>query len=237
MKPFDFTFQNLESQYLSALDKKYQIIRCVDFFNKSFQPDIPMIVNRVDVDFSVKKAKRIWEIFEKLGIKGTFFIRLHAPEYNPFSFENYKIIKEIQNSGHEIGYHSEVVDQSKIWNEDSAECLRRDLAFFSTVFGVQVKGVASHGGMTGLNNLDFWEEKNPSDFGLTYEAYKGSDTDSLFKDSLYVSDSEWTLWKCYQKGQLLDGDNRSLSEHLVDRPDLVYLLVHPDTFFDHHFYE
>ena len=66
-----------------------------------------MIVNRVDVDFSVKKAKRIWEIFEKLGIKGTFFIRLHAPEYNPFSFENYKIIKEIQNSGHEIGYHSQ----------------------------------------------------------------------------------------------------------------------------------
>ena len=237
MKQFDFTFQNLESQYRSALDEKYQIIRCVDFFNKSFQPDIPMIVNRVDVDFSVKKAKRIWEIFEKLGIKGSFFIRLHAPEYNPFSFENYKIIKEIQNSGHEIGYHSEVVDQSKIWNEDSSECLRRDLAFFSTVFGVQVKGVASHGGMTGFNNLDFWEENNPSDFGLTYEAYKGSDTDSLFKDSLYVSDSEWTRWKCYQKGQLLDGDNRSLTEHLVDRPDLVYLLVHPDTYFDLHFYE
>lgn len=237
MKPFNFTFQNLESQYRSALDGKYQVIRCIDFFSKSFQPDIPIIVNRVDVDFSVKKAKRIWEIFEKLGIKGTFFIRLHAPEYNPFSFENYKIIKEIQNSGHEIGYHSEVVDQSKIWNEDSAKCLRRDLAFFSTVFGVQVKGVASHGGMTGLNNLDFWEEKNPSDFGLTYEAYKGTDTHSLFKDSLYVSDSEWTRWKCYQNGQLLDGDNRSLSEHLTDNPDLVYLLVHPDTFFDDHFYE
>jgi hypothetical protein len=237
MKPFNFTFQNLESQYRSALDGKYQVIRCIDFFSKSFQPDIPIIVNRVDVDFSVKKAKRIWEIFEKLGIKGTFFIRLHAPEYNPFSFENYKIIKEIQNSGHEIGYHSEVVDQSKIWNEDSAKCLRRDLAFFSTVFGVQVKGVASHGGMTGLNNLDFWEEKNPSDFGLTYEAYKGTDTHSLFKDSLYVSDSEWTRWKCYQNGQLLDGDNRSLSEHLTDSPDLVYLLVHPDTFFDDHFYE
>ena len=37
------------------------------------------------------------------------------------------------------------------------------------------EGVASHGGMTGLNNLDFWKDREPSDFGLTYEAYREQD--------------------------------------------------------------
>ena len=40
-----------------------------------------------------------------------------------------------------------------------------------------------------------------------------------------------------QKGNLVDGDHRSLSEHLVDKHPLIYLLIHPDTYFDLHFYE
>jgi hypothetical protein len=80
-------------------------------------------------------------------VKGSFFVRLHAPEYNPFSFENYLVLREIRDTGHEIGYHSEVIDQSAIWNEDAAQCLRRDLAVLSAMFDIQIKGVASHGGV------------------------------------------------------------------------------------------
>ena len=32
-----------------------------------------------------------------------------------------------------------------------------------------------------------------------------SDID-FFDESLYVSDSEWTRWKCYLKGKLVEGD-------------------------------
>ena len=115
--------------------------------------------------------------------------------------------------------------------------MKRDLDVLSKMLGIQVEGVASHGGMTGLNNLDFWKDREPADFGLTCEAYKGSKNRNLFKNSLYVSDSEWTRWKCYQDGKLSEMDNRCLSEHLIDCPQVVYFLIHPDTFFDHHFYE
>ena len=138
---------------------------------------------------------------------------------------------------HEIGYHSEVVDQSMIWSEPSEDCLKRDLDVLSRMLGIQVRGVASHGGMTGLNNLDFWKDREPADFDLTYEAYRGSKTRNLFENSLYLSDSEWTRWKCYLNGKLNKMDNRCLSEHLIDFPQVVYFLIHPDTFFDHHFYE
>jgi len=88
-----------------------------------------------------------------------------------------------------------------------------------------------------LNNLDFWKDRDPSEFGLAYEAYDNSPGFGLFHKSRYVSDSEWSKWKSYERGHIMQGDSRSFSEHIDERPDLVYLLVHPETWFDRHPYE
>lgn len=236
-KEFHFTFANIEAQYRAALDTGYEFISCMEYAElKGNLPDLT-IVNRVDIDLSVKKADRLRDIYDRLGIKASFFVRLHAPEYNPFSFENYRILKAIRDSGHEIGYHSEIVDQAAIWGEDAADCLLRDLDVLNRMLGIQVKGVASHGGITGLNNLDFWKDRTASEFGLVYEAYDKSDAYNLFDNSFYISDSEWTRWKCYDKGKLCQGDRHSFGEHIIDRRPLIYLLIHSDTYFDRHFYE
>ena len=166
---FHFTFANLESQYKSALELGYQFLTCAEYAERKLNLTDLKVVNRVDIDVSVKKADRLRGIFDRLGIKASFFIRLHAPEYNPFSFENYRILKGIRDSGHEIGYHSEIIDQARIWDEDEADCLRRDIDTLNRMFNIEIKGVASHGGMTGLNNLDFWSDHHPSEFGLMYE--------------------------------------------------------------------
>lgn len=232
-----FTFKYIEEQYQAALDAGYNILTCEEFvYHKKRLPE-KALVNRVDIDFSVKKTSRLVDIFNKLGIKASFFLRLHAPEYNPFSFENYRIIKHLIESGHELGYHSEVVDQSKIWEEDTTENLLRDIEIINRMFGINVKGVASHGGMTGLNNLDFWKDKTAKDFGLLYEAYDHQPGFNLFQESFYVSDSEWIRWKCYDKGKRVEGDHRSLKDHVQDNHPLVHVLIHPDTYYDRHFYE
>ncbi len=233
---FEFTYRNLEKYYKQALDAGYKIITCDEYaLNKEIT--VPTIVNRVDIDLSVKKTERLIDIYKKLDIKATFFIRLHANEYNPFSFENYRIIRRIVDEGHEIGYHSEIIDQGAIWNEDPKKCLERDVEILEKMFNVTIKGVASHGGLTGLNNLDFWDENTPADFGLLYEAYDDKNL-KLFQNSFYISDSEWTQWKCYNKGVLVKGDRRTFGEHLLEsKHKLIYLLIHPDTYFDKHIYE
>ncbi len=237
-QPFKFTFENIELQFKGVLENGYQFITCADYLNyKKNACKHSVLVNRVDIDYSVKKTERIVDIFDALGIKGTFFIRLHAPEYNPFSFENYRIIKWLIESGHELGYHSEVIDQATIWNEEAALCLVRDVKVLNSMFGIEVKGVASHGGLTGLNNLDFWDTHLPKDFNLLYEAYDRQAEFNLFHESFYVSDSEWTRWKCYDKGKVVLGDKRSLAEHAMDGHQILYSLIHPDTYFDRHFYE
>lgn len=234
---FHFTFANIERQYRVALDAGYQFMTCREYVTRRNSMPNLAIVNRVDIDLSVKKADCLRDIFDRLGIKASFFVRLHAPEYNPFSFENYRILKSIRDNGHEIGYHSEVIDQSAIWDEDAEVCFRRDIDVLNRMLEIQIDGVASHGGMTGLNNLDFWEGKNASDFGLLYEAYEKSGRFDLFNASFYISDSEWVRWKCYDKGKACKDDHRSFSEHLAARHPLIYLLIHPDTYFHSHIYD
>jgi hypothetical protein len=234
---FHFTFKNLEQQYKLALDAGYEVLTCADYVERKDKLPQLVIVNRVDIDMSVKKADRLREIFDRLSIKASFFIRLHASEYNPFSFENYRILKSIRDSGHEIGYHSEIIDQAMIWDEDAAVCLQRDVDILNRMLGIKIKGVASHGGMTGLNNLDFWKYNKACDYDLQYEAYEQTEIFDLFMTSLYISDSEWTRWKCYKNGKLCVDDRRSLDEHLQQEYPLIYLLIHPDTYFDRHIYE
>jgi hypothetical protein len=234
---FHFTFSNLVKQYQTALKAGYSFMTCAEFADNKHNLPPLTIVNRVDIDLSVLKADRLRGIFDRLGIKASFFVRLHASEYNPFSFENYRILKAIRDSGHEIGYHSEVVDQATIWEENAEDCLRRDIDILSRMLGIEIKGVASHGGMTGLNNLDFWKKRKASDFGLIYEAYDKSPLFNLFDNSLYISDSEWVRWKCYKAGELCQGDQRSFAEHINEKHPLICLLIHPETYFDRHIYE
>jgi hypothetical protein len=234
---FRFTFAGLERQYRAALDLGYEFLTCHDYVLRKHALPALTVVNRVDIDVSVRKAERLLAIFDRLRIKASFFVRLHAAEYNPFSFENYRILKAIRDSGHEIGYHSEVIDQSVIWHEDAAECFKRDIEVLNRMLGITVRGIASHGGMTALNNLDFWRDRSTADFGLEYEAYDKTDAFGLFDSSFYISDSEWTRWKCYDRGKLCDGDRRSFEEQARIKRPLLYLLIHPETYYDRHCYE
>lgn len=234
-----FSYAYLTEQLAAALSAGYEFIACEDYVRLKAVNAIPprAIVCRVDIDESCIKAGRLLGLFQSMNVRASFFVRLHASEYNPFSFANYEVLRAIRDAGYELGYHSEVVDQEQVWGEDAAECLQRDLHVLGAMLGVTVRGVASHGGLTTWNNLDFWKGRRPDEFGLLYEAYDRQPAFNLFWESFYLSDSEWTRWKCYDRGVLVQGDNRSLSEHVQDNHPLIYLLVHPDTYFERHPYE
>ena len=88
---FEFTFENIKKQYKHALDEGYEFLTCEEYFQQKNNLGAATLVNRVDIDFSCKKAENLLNIFNELGVKATFFVRLHAPEYNPFSFESFRI--------------------------------------------------------------------------------------------------------------------------------------------------
>jgi hypothetical protein len=238
MSSFAFTFANLRTELQRVMSAGYTALTCAQYVRAKREERLPAYtwINRIDVDFSMSKARKLIDVFSELDVRATFFLRLHAPEYNPFSFENYAIVRAMMSGGHEIGYHSEIMDQAAIWGERAEDCLLRDLRVMREMYGVPVVGVASHSGHTAQNNLDFWASRRPEEFGLLYEAYDKV-AFNAFHESVYVSDSEWTRWKCYENGTLAVADTRSLGEHAERRPPVLYSLLHSDTYFDRHFYE
>ena len=237
---YQFTYTRLKKSYEAALENGYEIISCEEFAlrKKNKQELDKLLVNRLDIDFSVKRLAPLLDVYKDLNIKASIFVRLHADDYNPFSFDNYRVLKKAISDGHEIGYHSEIIDQSHIWNEDAEACLLRDIDTLNRMFNIKITGIASHGGLTGWNNLDFWQNKTAKDFGLLYEAYDKEPEFNLFYESHYISDSVHPYWKAYENGIIMSGDNRTLDEHIIeDQPSVIYLLLHPGFMFNEHVYE
>lgn len=225
----NFTFDYLEQEIKKVSHSGYKFYTLEDYWMKTDIGRLNCYI-RIDIDFSVSKAFEIAKILTKQGIKASFFVRLHAPEYNPFDFKNIKLLREISKH-HEVGLHSEIIDLSEICDGDAANWLMQDKEIFRSLFSITNFGLASHGGLTGFNNLDFWNNHEPQEFGLKYEAYENTKNFSLFFESRYVSDSEWIRWKSYQNGNLLHDDHRSPSEHAIEQPSKLYLLLHGDTYY------
>lgn len=227
-----FKFDHFEEIFQKALDAGYEIVTLKQFFEHDYHSD-KILVNRIDVDFDPKRVCTMREIFDRLNIKGSFYFRLHSKDYNIFSFENYNIIKELLDSNHEIGLHSEIIDFEKICGQDAGKTLSKEIELFEQQFAFKMAGVASHGDYTGYNNLDFWQNNNAPDFGLLYEAYDKK----LWEHSFYISDSLIKGWKSYTNGTLNENDHRCPCQVFNDAHPVIYLLTHPFCFYWRHFHE
>ena len=60
---FHFTFKNLESQYKTALDLGYSFLTCLDYSKNKNNLSKLTIVNRVDIDLSVKRMAELDDLF------------------------------------------------------------------------------------------------------------------------------------------------------------------------------
>jgi len=230
-----FTFAVLEDDLKFLLDSGYEFIRCVDYMTHNYKPG-KKIVLRIDVDKEPRNLIAIIAVLARLNIKASFFFRIHAASYNIFSSHYYTIIRSMIKGGHEIGLHSEILDFCHVADEEPSKAMRKDISIFQEIFGLTAVGISSHGDISGINNLEFWGGTTATELGALYEAYDDNCL-NLFKNSLYVSDSEWIHWKTYTKGVLNVERSKRLREVFLDNPELGYILFHPETFFKTHPFE
>jgi hypothetical protein len=191
---------------------------------------------RVDVDFDPSKLVQLLDVFRALEIRATFFLRVISPSYNPFSIAMLEIYKRLENEGHEIGLHHDSIVGAALMRQDPKELFILQKKLLELVLGHPIKGSSSHGSLAPQNNQDLFKTYSKSDLGLAYEAYDLSE-DGIFANTRYVSDSQWTSWKSYQNGVLIDDDKRNPAEHASELMNKLYILIHPDTYFSRHQFE
>lgn len=223
-----YTFDYFRDMLEFALHAGYEMMGCLDYFKAKSREELGShtLVLRHDMDRGVWRAKQMAEIESELGVRGTYFVRLHCPQYNAASFDGFVAIRAIAELGHELGLHDETLDFAAVSGEPPELVLERDIGILESLFGVDVRGAAPHRDWSGCNNLDLWETHDPSDFGLDYVAYA---TLGLFAEALFVS-QHGTGWKCYDSGYLT-GYTSDLLGHLrigaKEKKSTICALIHP----------
>jgi hypothetical protein len=229
----NFTFNYYERIFQEALSNNYNVITLKAFFLGEYDPEDKVLVNRIDVDIKIDRLSKIYEIFNRVGIKASIYLRVHSAYYNLFSVGNIQIVKKLIDIGCEIGLHTELEDMKGYCDVNKKQLLIKEIELFEEIFNIKLYGTTSHGDMTHYNNLNFWKTNNPSSFGLIYEGYD----EALWNNCTYVSDSEWVRWKTYQNGKLLENDRRTPIEHIRNGNKVLYLLTHPESWYERYIHE
>lgn len=98
------------------------------------------IVLKHDVETNVKKAYELARIESKFGHRGSYYVQVYLMEDQ----ENVDFLKKIQDMGHEISYHYDVMDSCKGNLEKAVEEFERNVMIFEKN-GFKIVTLCQHG--------------------------------------------------------------------------------------------
>lgn len=168
---------------------------------------------RHDIDYSMLRALEFARIEISLGIKATYFVRLHSRDYNPFEFKTYVKLREIAKLGHELGLHFEAMDISHITKEDEIEVFKREKIILENIIGQPVYTAAQHGDFTGISRN--WNNHFFTKYTMSQAGIKNHTAEARFrKDFKYLSDT-FQQWRegCFCK--------------YLNKVDKLHVVIHP----------
>jgi len=206
----NFSFGHYKNTLSLAKEKGYIFSNFCTFEEE--KSDVDVILLRHDIDHSPLKALEFAKIESELGIKSTYFVRVHSNSYNSYGFKVYTVLKKILALGHELGLHYENIDFAEVTNEDSCEIIKRDKKVLEVILNKEMDGIAAHRDFNQVSNLEFWKTHELKDFGFKYEGYE----ERFLKNMLYISDSlgMWQNGKC-------------MCHYIHEKIPRLYILTHP----------
>ncbi|OIP04861.1 MAG: hypothetical protein AUJ97_02170 [Bacteroidetes bacterium CG2_30_32_10] len=171
----DFTIA-LYTKFLNVLSQQAYTFQTLSGFLK--KPKEKVIILRNDVDKLPQNSLQFARIQNKMGIAGTYYFRVLPQSYNE------KIIKEISELGHEIGYHYETMDTCKGNVDKAYEEFCRNLEKFREIASIVT--ICMHGSpFSKYDNRAIWEKYDYKKLEIIGEPYFDFD----FNKVLYITDT------------------------------------------------
>ena len=176
MRKRDFTLVVYEAQIKSILASGYKILPFKEYLSKPEEESI--VILRHDVDKKPGNALRTAQIAKTLGIVSTYYFRIVKSSFNE------KIIKQIANLGHEIGYHYEDLTLANGNIEKARELFITHLSIMRKLYPVST--ICMHGSpLSKWDNRNLWDGFNYKEFGIIGEPYLDLD----YNRFLYFTDT------------------------------------------------
>ncbi len=216
-KPSSCSFQFTHYRFIlkSFIDNNYDVVSFRDF---DIRKPKKYVIVRHDIDSSIERALELAKFENQLGVKTSYFIRLHSKMYNPFEYRTYAQLKEIKNLGHEIGLHFETLDFDNVFHEGLKNIFLREKSCLEQILNIKVETVSQHGDFSeiGRDYEKFFKMLSVKELGIKRQAYE----DRFFKKIKYVSDS-LGVWR------------NSCPCKLVNACNQLQILFHPDYWYKH----
>jgi hypothetical protein len=186
------------------------------------KPKVNFIILRHDVDRNPLNALNMARMENQLGLVSTYYFRCNKEVFNR------KIIAEMQELNHEIGYHYEVLSKSRGNYESAIKLFEKELALFREI--CEVDTISMHGSpLSKYNNINLWDRYDFKDYGI-----KGDAVLSI-SDVPYFTDTgrNWNFNNNYrdlsQNDAKLDIKNtEELKSYLIKNKGKYYLSIHPE---------
>lgn len=176
------------------------------------------VILRHDVDWSTDGMLELAGRERAAGATSTWFLRVHAREYNPFEHRTYVAVREVLAMGHELGLHFECVDFPQLTGEDEVEVFRREKAVLEAVFGLPLETASQHRDVCCYGNPDyhyFFDRHAKEEVGILRYAHEPA----YERGFTYLSDSN-AVWK------------RGCPCGHLGKARRLQLLTHPDWWFE-----
>ncbi len=201
-------YRKTVNNYLSA---GYKVSSFRDHLNS--EPAKKALILRHDIDLSLEAALKMGRADAELGITSTFFLRMHATNYNLLAFPGLKLVEKLIELNHEIGLHYEPGVGVYL---DPARALDISLAtktYLEKLFNIKIEGMSTH--EPARANDEDLVSKVFQYGGLKYHAYEPRFTTEM----KYLSDSGGR-WRegCFSTW--------------VDKVPRLQVLVHPFWWYD-----
>ncbi len=196
----DFTIDIYKKLLSSLLELDFQFLTYLDFHLQTSESNKRFITLRHDVDDLKENSLEFAKIQHDLGIKSTYYFRVI-----PQSFDE-RIIKEVYEMGHEIGYHYETMDTCR-GNVDMAYkefCVHLDM--FRKIS--PIKTICMHGSpLSKFDNRDIWKKYDYQKLGIIAEPYFDVD----FSKTYYLTDTgrRWNGNKVSVRDKAINDDKVS----------------------------
>ena len=189
----DFTLDKY-SELCKALKSHYKTKPVWEFLaEKESITGEHVVILRHDVDKHPGRSLEMAQLENALGICSTYYFRMMPDIFKP------EIVKAIEDLGHEIGYHYEVVDKANGDIDEALLIFKKELDEMRET--ADIKTACMHGSpLKSWKNLDIWNNSNPVDHGLLGEPYLSIDYDRVS----YYTDT----------GRRWDGEKYSIDDHV-----------------------
>lgn len=216
----DFTLAAYSELLEAILTSGYQVLTVASYFSGKEKGGVrsgPILILRHDAEWNPHRALDVAKIEAVKGIRATYYFRADTRVYD------ITIMRDIQDMGHEVGYHFNVLDRCQgdfakaiMLFEEDLERFRRD--------GFLVSTVCSHGdprapkkGYKVNNEILVYDPELKERTGILGEAY----LDVNFAPLKYVSDVgiRWNI---------AASTPELIKWFQSKREPLVYMLTHPD---------